>query len=480
MYNAAEICMRVYAYDPSFTLGEGITLCVEPNQRFSLTLYYQDSAAALVKVTSWSLKATSNVTNLGRSSAGRLILQSGASSNPMRFDQDWQWPSLTISISRDNYRSNCYVAVVFTVDANGNPTDAIGTKVINGQSIYPQPPDSDSMALVVGRPYMPANANIAYIVPTGTYHAYNWTGGGCFYDNKYQGTTGTDLVTMRRPGGGLGAQLGEPADPYDTTSPRQQFAHWDAKFIRWMKSNSISCDFYCDLDLHTGISMNLYQLVLSVGHHEYWSGDMRNNLAAILRGGANYASFSGNTCFRPVDFGAYRTSGFMNSVHKIANNWPDKENESQLIGLGYKYGGGRWGDWSASQRNWINTTRNPCGYVVSQSDHWAFAGTGLSNNTTFGSDDRLVGYEADGKPPTGSTFKVLAQSQALTGWNDGAGNLASFGIMGNDSGRYLQNVVFNAGTTDWARILGTPAAASYAVVSKITANVLRTLEDRPD
>lgn len=479
--------MRVYPQDPSFFVQQAVTVCVEPNNTFSLAFFRQDSEEALVPVGS-QIRATDRVTRLGRARVtGNQILRSDASSSAMRYDQDWGWPSATFSIDADK-GSDCYVAVAFNVDTNGSPTDALGRKIIQGEPIYPRPDggtdDTQSMALIVGKSQFP-DRPVAYIVPIATYHAYNVTGGGCFYG--YQASPATPAittVTMRRPGGGLGAWIREPPDPYDTASPRQQFAHWDAKFIRWMKSRNptIPCDFYTDLDLHLGTVPPGYEVIVSAGHHEYWSQDMRNNLGRLLQPGgdvrSNYACFSGNTCYRPISFGAYRTSGFMTSVVKLADAWPDDNNESSLIGLAWKYGGGKWGTWSGGQ--WTNTERDPCGYILSsgKESHWVFAGTGLRANGNFGKgtanalDGRIVGYEADGVP-SNSTFLVLALSDTFTNWNDGTGRKAALGLLGNDNEQYKLGMVFNCGTTDWARILGDREATDFFSVSKITENVLR-------
>jgi len=482
--------MQVYVYEPSFIVGQAVTLCVTPNKQFAIAMYRQGAGEALIPQTTWSLASSSNVQFVGTARNGRKIFRSGNAPAQGRFDQDWQWPQVGVKTDRDTWGSGVYVAAVFEVNADGVGIDALGTKIDRGQPIYPYPPDSDAMALAVGKPYMPATANIAYVVPIATYHAYNLTGGGCFYAYNappggapYQQQT---VVTMRRPGGGLGAFLGEPPDPYDPVSPRQQFAHWDAKFVRWLATKDISCDFYTDIDLHAGqgqLTLSLYQLMLSVGHHEYWSQAMRDALQTFLTAGGNYACFSGNTCYRPINFGAYRTSGFMTSVNRLADHWPDYD-EWQLIQLGYNWGGGRWGDAGANFGQWTNTTRNNYGYQVQpgKSDHWIFAGTGLSDNAYFGNGnkDYLVGYECDGKPPSGK-LNVLARSPQLAGFQDGRTNQASFGIINDVSGaRYQHNVVFNAGTTDWARVLMDPQAASQSVLDHITYNVVTKLSDRPD
>ncbi|MCA9046350.1 MAG: hypothetical protein KDA69_18640, partial [Planctomycetaceae bacterium] len=50
-----------------------------------------------------------------------------------------------------------------------------------------------------------------------------------------------------------------------------------------------------DLEFHPEI-LKQYPLVLSVGHDEYWSSPMRDNLEKYIAEGGNVAFFSGNTC----------------------------------------------------------------------------------------------------------------------------------------------------------------------------------------
>jgi hypothetical protein len=473
--------IRVYPYGASFISNEGFTLAVEPGKQFSVAMFRQDVGSALASAPRLELVASSGVTLIRKGSTGRFVFASEPDLSTKSFDQDWNWPTLTLRLlpSQALPASDAYAAVVFEVDSTGDPTDPIGVKVANSMQIFPYPPDSDSMALLLRRPETPS-APIAYIIPTATYHAYNWTGGGCFYG--YQGTTppstAYNLVTLHRPGGGLGAVLGEPPDYYDTQSPRQQFAHWDARFIMWMKSASpaFKFDVYGDLDLHAGlVPLSSYKMMLSVGHHEYWSQAMRDQLSGFLARGGNYACFGANTCFRPIDFGSYRSAEWMKVVRHLwpyqgtqqVNHWP-YYNESQLIGLSYGYGGGKWGSWSNGQ--WTGTARPAYGYQVLNANHWVFANTGLSQGQTFGDTDHLVGYEADGMPASGSPFTALARSPRLTGWDD-VGGAASLGIMGTDKVP-RRGMQFNAATTDWARVLTNASASSYPIVQKITQNVL--------
>ncbi|MET0307748.1 MAG: N,N-dimethylformamidase beta subunit family domain-containing protein [Sphingomonas sp.] len=456
--------MQVYAIDPSFASGQPFTIGVRPGSRFSVAFYAQGGGESLYRFGDIVAASTENVTQIRPG-----IFESGGHEAPIVYDQDWAWPTITFAIAGATVPSGAYMAVAYDVDATGAPTTELGRRCAAGAPLDGYPPDSDAMALLICRPATPTAA-IAYVIPTATYHAYNSTGGGCFYDDHVHGTDAQWRVSLLRPGGGLGAQLGEPADPYDPDSPRQQFTHWDAKFVRWLIAQGIACDFYTDLDLHDGtLDLSAYRCMLSVGHHEYWSAAMRDAVARFLRGGGNLAVFSGNTCFRPIDFGD-RTPEAMKVVRKLADHWPDYD-ESDLLGLSYGFGGGHWGDWEP-RAGWINTGRDPIGFTVRDASHWAFAGCGLADGDTFGDEDHLVGYEVDGVPSPSNGFHVLADTRRLTGWEmEGVGAMGIFGDERNAGPK--AGLVFNGGTTDWARVLIDEAASSRAVVSRITTNVLR-------
>jgi hypothetical protein len=294
-------------------------------------------------------------------------------------------------------------------------------------------------------------------------------GGGSFYGDPIHRTEPDMKVSLLRPGGGLGALMGEPTDPYDPCSPRQQFTHWDAKFIRWLRAEGFDCDFYTDHDLHRGTDLRLedYRCLLSVGHHEYWSREMRENVSRYIERGGHYAVFSGNTCYRPIDYGDASFDSRYTLMRRLADQWPGHD-ESDLIGLSYGYGGGKYGVWKRLRGGWVRREREAIGFTVRHADHWAFAGTGLRNGQTFGAEDRLVGYEVDGLPHASNGFVTLADTVKLKGWDIGGA-----GAMGVFRPHAKGGLVFNGGTTDWARVLIDTNARSHAVVDQITRNVMR-------
>jgi hypothetical protein len=467
--------MQIYPIYPSFSSGQFFELAVQPRRRFSIAIYQQQSNESLTSVSGVIVSATNNVK--AELVDGKYVFQSVDAETRVRFDKDWEWPTITIKPNTPELRSGAYVAVAYEVGPRGEPLTDLGRRCSAHQAVFGWPPDSDSMALIVARPRTP-EASLAYVIPTATYHAYNSTGGGCFYGDPIHRTHPATKVSLRRPGGGLGAQLGEPGDPYDPKSPRQQFTHWDAKFIRWLRAANLACDFYTDLDLHRGAVLDpaKYRCVLSVGHHEYWSQKMRDQVAGFIASGGNLAVFSGNTCYRPIDFGSHD----MKEMNRLGDSWPNF-NESDLIGLSYGYGGGKWGTWRRF-RGWVECGREPIGFTVSQADHWVFNGTGLKNGQQFGAEDRLAGYEVDGVPPVANGFETLAATPRLHGWEiAGAGALGLFqpspqSASGSDP---MQGWVFNCGTTDWARVLMNPNAASHVIVDQITRNVVHKFSGLP-
>jgi hypothetical protein len=126
------------------------------------------------------------------------------------------------------------------------------------------------------------SASILYKIPLFTYAAYDHEGEVDLYDNRQA----NNKVTLFRIGCGLG---GDPCDldvtdVYDDSSPRQILPHWGQPFICWLESNGYKVDYCTDLDIHQNANdfLSKYRLLLSVGHDEYWSEPMRNNVESFI------------------------------------------------------------------------------------------------------------------------------------------------------------------------------------------------------
>jgi hypothetical protein len=383
-------------------------------------------------------------------------------------DEDWSWPSYDIPIP-SQWKPGVYVVLLFIVPTSINPSTIAASQILNSPS---------SFLFVLQNP-VPGAACILYKLPLFTYHAYNEIGSpaGSLYAPYHH------KVSLRRPGGGCGGQPFDASipDAYDTTSHRQTFAHWDAPFISWLENSGYDIDYCTDLDVHqdSGALLSAYRLLLSVGHDEYWSPELRAHIEAFISNGGNVAFFSGNTCWWRVHL-TDNDSAFTcdkDGASPTFDQWYVTAPENIVTGVSYRNAGGRW-----------DGTRQLVGFTVQYSNHWVFQGTGLADGNTFGQQQALVGYECDGaqlsvtpgpqgyelasnSDGTPDSFVVLGVAHLDASWEDWLAGPASAATMGI----YTRNgTVFTAATTDWSRVLD----AGNPEVVQITRNVLDKLRSR--
>ena len=161
--------------------------------------------------------------------------------------------------------------------------------------------------------------------------------------------TGTELVSLQRPGGGTGGtpwDIERAPDAHDRATPRQTFVHWDAKFVAWLERSGYDVEYATDLDLHErpSAALTAHRLVICAGHDEYWSDDMRWHLEEFVRGGGNVAFFGGNLLWWRV-----RVFDQNRSIERIGHfnetvdpQTGDAYDESALTGVTFAHGGGHW------------------------------------------------------------------------------------------------------------------------------------------
>src|SRR5262249_40170518 len=102
-------------------------------------------------------------------------------------------------------------------------------------------------------------------------------------------------VSFDRPG-----IEGHGPDGRGSDSP---FAAYEYPFVRWLEMNGFEVEYCTSVDLHADPHfLDNYQLLLSVGHDEYWSKEMRDSVEAFIAAGGNVAFFSGNVCWWQVRF----------------------------------------------------------------------------------------------------------------------------------------------------------------------------------
>ena len=332
------------------------------------------------------------------------------------------------------------------------------------------------------RPARGTGAKVLLQFATNTYNAYNNWGGFCLY--AFNGRAGVQghRVSFHRP-------------------PASQFGNWEQAFVEWAERRGIALDYAAnsDLEFHPEV-LEGRRLVLSVGHDEYWSAPMRDNLEKFIGTGGNVAFFSGNTCcwqVRSEDGGSALTSwkqnwasdplylsrGDKTEIPLLSSLWSHhlvKRPEHSLTGVGFL-----WGGYHKSHGQLMDGSG---AFTVHRPDHWVFAGTKAARGTEFGGKDTIVGYECDGcelewrdglpfpthRDGTPDNFLPLATAPAIwhaddcqwyDKWEAGRKGNAVLGIYERGG------TVFTCGSTDWSHGLrgGDPT------VERITLNVLERL-----
>lgn len=434
---------------------------------------------------------------------------------------DWNWPYVEYTIPAD-WKPGVYIAM-FHTSAINNPSDG-GTPPDKGV----ETPDgaNGKVLFVVKNPNPGSTTNILYKVPLTTYHAYNQvSAAGNYVSSLYvnpQGKT-TDghtgyKVTLLRPGGGTGGCPSPLTYQLDPSTPLNSFAHWDARMISWLEASvaqgggGYTVDYCTDLDVHLNPEMlNRYALLLSVGHDEYWSQRMRDNVEAFVRRGGNITFFSGNTSFWRIHFTDLRQGlptsfvcekrclGAPTSSCPCSREgfegadiwWRLNRPENNLTGVSIRNAGD----------SVAGVTQPKGGYTLQHADaadcSWVFKGdAALSSGTVLGEAEGLVGYECDGAQYTGTSIKEVSTKDGtpsnfvILGYCPTPGDATGSGgrwrhypretdsCVDNGSDRaatmgYYTNVgtVFTGATTDWARVLKT----DNAQVKHLTNNLLAGL-----
>ena len=190
------------------------------------------------------------------------------------------------------------------------------------------------------------------------------------------------------------------------------FTH-ERRFVEWAEAGGYQFDYAVSSDFDADPTLLYdYELVLGVGHDEYWTKAGRDAVDAHIARGGNYVSMSGNTMFwqvRLVD--SHDAPGLDHMIgHKYAGHSDDPVvaagDRSTMSGL--------WCDPLVGRPEWSTlgagsvfglyhrfgqaTPRGTGGYTVFRNDHWMFADTGLRYGDVVGIDDGVVGYETVGCP----------------------------------------------------------------------------------
>ncbi|MFG2517920.1 N,N-dimethylformamidase beta subunit family domain-containing protein [Streptomyces sp. NPDC048527] len=420
---------------------------------------------------------------------------------------DWNWPPTEFPVP-DDWNPGIYLVqfIEDRADPDGPARDK-GVPLLDDETI-----EGYEREFFVVRPRRPGlRSRILYKKSTFTRHAYNRSDrpgqerAASLYDQPVhqQGVDGTvrgHKVSLHRPGGVI------------------DLAYWDAPFVSWLERNGYPVEYCTDLDLHEDRTLlDAYDLLLSVGHDEYWSSAMRAHVERFVRERGNVAFLSANTCWWRIHLTDRNTAFVSDTDHHVGDEYPHLPAtdqwwrpepdgvgapENTLTGVSFR-NGGMW----AAAAEWPGD-RPRAGYTVQHANHWIYEGTGLRDGADgcvpdrLGAGTPLIGYECDGAAyafDTGGVARATGidgtpESFLILGihvlepvhedfhhfkwghWNGPVREAAITSPRAATMGMYTAGgTVFTAGTTDWPVVCGREQDAH---VVQVTRNLLNRLRHR--
>jgi len=274
-----------------------------------------------------------------------------------------------------------------------------------------------------------------------TWQAYNrWPSQFALYDDGkehwYWG--GNVQVSFNRPYGKYCQIFDQPL-----SIGSGEFLLWEFPFVFWLESLGHDVSYISNLDTHRDAAGLLRgKGYLSVGHDEYWSIEMFDNVRTAVESGVNAGFFSGNAVCGRILFDerarAFERVGVFGPPHgtrefKSMDSLPhERPYANELVGAhstGPVTGGADW--------------------ACALPEHWIFAGTEMKKGDSI---PGLVGWEWHGDPAGISGLEVVATGPTQSAPGKPNGGMFTATLYPGSRG----NFVFNAATCWWADGLSAP------------------------
>lgn len=284
-------------------------------------------------------------------------------------------------------------------------------------------------------------ADLVFQCSDNTWLAYNrWPSQFSLYDDgKDQWYWGGGVqVSYNRPYGKY-CQIFDA--PLSTGSG--EFLLWEFPFVYWLEEAGYDVTYISNVDTHGNPATLLRgKGLLSVGHDEYWSIEMFNNVKAAVEAGVNVGFFSGNAVCGRVLFdesgrafervGVFGPPGGTREFAQMKTLKHERPYANELVGAhstGPVTGGADW--------------------ICTAPDHWLYEGTGMQ------AGDRvpgIIGWEWHGDPAKIDGLEIVATGPTQASPGNPNGGTYTATVYPGPRG----NFVFNAATIWWADGLSQP------------------------
>ncbi|HTU27403.1 MAG TPA: N,N-dimethylformamidase beta subunit family domain-containing protein [Pirellulales bacterium] len=274
-----------------------------------------------------------------------------------------------------------------------------------------------------------------------TWQAYNrWPSQFAIYDNgEHQWYWGGGVqVSFNRPYGKYCQIFDAPL-----SVGSGEWLLWEFPLAYWMESLGYDVTYISNQDTHRDpAGLRRAKGLLSVGHDEYWTIEMFDNVRAAVAEGLNVAFLSGNTMYGRVVF-----DDAARAFERVGVFAPWGETRA-LPGMKEL----KWGHPYGNELMGAHSTGDITGgadWICRLPEHWLFAGTGMKEGEGI---PGLVGWEWHGDPAPIPGLEVVASGDTQRAPGQPNGGKYTATVYPGPKG----NIVFNAATIWWADGLSEP------------------------
>jgi N,N-dimethylformamidase beta subunit-like protein len=258
MSHAPPEAIEGYTMQPSVVAGDALELCVStrPVARYATRVYrlgwYRGAGARLLATLPG---------NIG-------LVRHAPPPDPESGIVRASWAVTEVVMTEEDWPSGQYVAVL-----------ALTTGPHAGSASY---------VPFVLRTVPDDRPPILLQMPVNTTQAYNHWGGKCLYDSNSTDHVAAVKVSFDRP------VLAWRAANLNARAP---FVY-ELPLIRWLEREGFEIGYQTDVDTHRDPSSLVgRRLLITAGHDEYWTREMRDGFDEALARGVSLAFMGANTCY---------------------------------------------------------------------------------------------------------------------------------------------------------------------------------------
>jgi hypothetical protein len=283
--------------------------------------------------------------------------------------------------------------------------------------------------------------DIVMKLPVTTYQAYNAWGGKSLYEHQSDNRTIQNTLNPH-----IKRAFKVTFDrPYAQDNGMGQFLRYDLPLVRFLEKNGYDVSYITDVDLHENRKiLDRFKALISSGHDEYWSHQMRQNLENARDKGLNIIFSSGNVAYWQIrfedSFNGTKDRIMVCYKHKLLDPITGKNNSLVTV---------RWGEDPVNlpENALVGTTStqpwNVTGsFTVVNSSNWIYKNTGFRDGDKV---PGVIGYEVqhfavNGFEPRNVT--IIGHSRAENELNKTFADTVLFTTK-------IGAMIFSAGSIQW-------------------------------